>query len=111
MADDLDPMETREWLDSLDSVGDADPFRSQAAELASVLRRHGLRLTTLFWNGTGDHLNHEYQFDFSGGQELSAAEVAEMTGMSRGTAQRYLSHLHEIGPVQIRLRYGSGGRP
>ena len=125
MADDLDPMETREWLDSLDSVGDADPFRSQAAELASVLRRHGLRLTTLFWNGTGDHLNHEYQFDFdlpqartafertlaSGGQELSAAEVAEMTGMSRGTAQRYLSHLHEIGRVQIRLRYGSGGRP
>jgi two-component system CitB family response regulator len=47
----------------------------------------------------------------SGGQELSAAEVAEMTGMSRATAQRYLSHLHEIGRVQIRLRYGSGGRP
>ncbi len=46
-----------------------------------------------------------------GGQELSAAEVAEMTGMSRATAQRYLSHLHEIGRVQIRLRYGGGGRP
>ena len=43
--------------------------------------------------------------------ELSAAEVAEMTGMSRATAQRYLSHLHEIGRVEIRLRYGSGGRP
>jgi two-component system CitB family response regulator len=47
----------------------------------------------------------------SGGQELSAAEVAGMTGMSRATAQRYLSHLHEIGRVEIRLRYGSGGRP
>lgn len=47
----------------------------------------------------------------TGGQELSAAEVAEMTGMSRATAQRYLSHLHEIGHVEIRLRYGSGGRP
>jgi acetyl esterase/lipase len=46
------------------SVGDADPFRSQAAELASALRRHAVPLTTLFWNGTGDHLNHEYQFDF-----------------------------------------------
>ena len=44
-------------------------------------------------------------------QEMSAAEVAEMTGMSRATAQRYLSHLHEIGRVEIRLRYGSGGRP
>jgi response regulator of citrate/malate metabolism len=47
----------------------------------------------------------------SGEQELSATEVAEMTGMSRATAQRYLSHLHEIGRVEIRLRYGSGGRP
>ena len=37
--------------------------------------------------------------------------VAELTGMSRATAQRYLSHLHEMGRVEIRLRYGSGGRP
>ena len=47
----------------------------------------------------------------SSGQEMSAAQVAEVTGMSRATAQRYLSHLHEIGRVEIRLRYGSGGRP
>jgi len=24
-----------------------------------------VRLTTLFWNGTGDHLGHEYQFNFT----------------------------------------------
>ena len=47
----------------------------------------------------------------SGDRDMSAAEVAEMTGMSRATAQRYLSHLHEVGRVEIRLRYGSGGRP
>ena len=47
----------------------------------------------------------------SGDQEMSAAELAEVTGMSRATAQRYLSHLHEMGRVEIRLRYGSGGRP
>jgi two-component system CitB family response regulator len=47
----------------------------------------------------------------SGTQEMSATEVAEITGISRATAQRYLSHLHEIGRVEIRLRYGSGGRP
>jgi acetyl esterase/lipase len=46
------------------SVGDADPFRFQAAELALVLRRQGVPLTTLFWAGTGDHLGHEYQFNF-----------------------------------------------
>jgi len=46
------------------SVGDADPFQSQAIELASALKRNAVPLTTLFWAGTGDHLNHEYQFDF-----------------------------------------------
>jgi response regulator of citrate/malate metabolism len=45
------------------------------------------------------------------GEDLSAAEVADRSGMSRATAQRYLSHLHELGRVDIRLRYGSGGRP
>ena len=51
------------------------------------------------------------QLLMEGAEDLSAAEVAERTGMSRATAQRYLSHLHEIGRVDIRLRYGSGGRP
>jgi two-component system CitB family response regulator len=31
--------------------------------------------------------------------------------MRRATAQRCLSHLHELGRLDIRLRYGSGGRP
>lgn len=44
-------------------------------------------------------------------QDLSAAEVAERTGMSRATAQRYLSHLHDLGRVAVRLRYGASGRP
>jgi response regulator of citrate/malate metabolism len=44
-------------------------------------------------------------------QDLSAAEVAERTGMSRATAQRYLSHLHNLGRVAVRLRYGASGRP
>ena len=43
--------------------------------------------------------------------DFSAAEVAERTGMSRATAQRYLTHLHELSRVDIKLRYGSGGRP
>jgi two-component system CitB family response regulator len=43
--------------------------------------------------------------------DLSASEVAGRTGMSRATAQRYLTHLHELGRVGIRLRYGASGRP
>jgi acetyl esterase/lipase len=46
------------------SVGDADPFAAQAAELARALKQQAVPLTTLFWTGTGDHLNHEYQFNF-----------------------------------------------
>jgi acetyl esterase/lipase len=46
------------------SDGDADYFRSQAAELASALRRNSVPLTTLLWTGTGDGLGHEYQFKF-----------------------------------------------
>jgi acetyl esterase/lipase len=68
------------------SAGDADPFRSQAAELASVLRRHAVPLTTLFWNGTGDHLNHEYQFDFDLPQARTAFQrtLAFLAATTRG---------------------------
>lgn len=44
-------------------------------------------------------------------EDLSATEVAERTGMSRATAQRYLTHLHDLGRVVVRLRYGVSGRP
>jgi two-component system CitB family response regulator len=44
-------------------------------------------------------------------EDLSATEVAERTGMSRATAQRYLTHLHDLGRVAVRLRYGASGRP
>ena len=43
--------------------------------------------------------------------DLSASDVAERIGVSRATAQRYLSHLHDAGRVSVRLRYGAAGRP
>jgi response regulator of citrate/malate metabolism len=42
---------------------------------------------------------------------MTAAEVAESTGVSRGTAQRYLADLTRDGRVELTLRYGSTGRP
>ncbi|MEV0368852.1 response regulator [Streptomyces sp. NPDC050636] len=45
------------------------------------------------------------------GQPLSAQEVADLTGVSRSTAQRYLKHLQECGRVQLTLKYGGAGRP
>jgi response regulator of citrate/malate metabolism len=43
--------------------------------------------------------------------DLSASQVAERTGVSRATAQRYLSYLVREGLVRLELRYGSTGRP
>lgn len=45
------------------------------------------------------------------GTPLSAVELAERVGISRATAQRYLSTLADAGEVHLRLRYGSTGRP
>ena len=42
---------------------------------------------------------------------VTAVEVAEATGVSRATAQRYLSDLARDGRVRLTLRYGSTGRP
>jgi response regulator of citrate/malate metabolism len=44
-------------------------------------------------------------------EAMTAAEVAEATGVSRATAQRYLADLARDGRVELTLRYGSTGRP
>jgi response regulator of citrate/malate metabolism len=44
-------------------------------------------------------------------EALTAQEVAEATGVSRATAQRYLADLVAAGRVDLGLRYGSTGRP
>jgi two-component system, CitB family, response regulator len=43
--------------------------------------------------------------------EQSTAEVAQAVGISRTTAQRYLSSLADDGAITISLRYGTTGRP
>jgi response regulator of citrate/malate metabolism len=42
---------------------------------------------------------------------MTAQEVAEGTGVSRGTARRYLEYLEQQGQARLELRYGSTGRP
>jgi response regulator of citrate/malate metabolism len=42
---------------------------------------------------------------------LSALDVAESTGVSRGTARRYLEYLEGKGLATLELRYGAAGRP
>jgi two-component system CitB family response regulator len=45
------------------------------------------------------------------GTELSAIEVADQAGVSRGTARRYLEYLALVGSLELSLRYGAAGRP
>lgn len=45
------------------------------------------------------------------GEELSAAEAAEQVGLSRVSARRYLEHFVGAGAAEVRLQYGSAGRP
>ncbi|GAA1651035.1 response regulator [Georgenia ruanii] len=47
----------------------------------------------------------------SSGGDLSAAEAAELAGISRVSARRYLEHLADSGRAEVRLRYGEVGRP
>ncbi|MGL4175898.1 MAG: helix-turn-helix domain-containing protein, partial [Dermatophilaceae bacterium] len=42
---------------------------------------------------------------------LSASQVAENIGLSRVSARRYLEHFVATGRVDVRLRYGTTGRP
>ena len=42
---------------------------------------------------------------------LTAIEVGERAGISRGTARRYLDYLASVGTVELSLRYGAAGRP
>ena len=42
---------------------------------------------------------------------MSAAECADLVGISRVSARRYLEHLVDTGRVQVRNQYGTTGRP
>ncbi|WP_308075339.1 response regulator [Actinokineospora sp. PR83] len=44
-------------------------------------------------------------------EDMSAAECAAATRLSRVSARRYLEHFVEIGHAEVRLRYGGAGRP
>lgn len=48
---------------------------------------------------------------FAADRDLSAAEIAELVGVSRPTAHRYLMYLAKHGVIELHLKYGETGRP
>ena len=47
----------------------------------------------------------------SGAGDISASECAELVGISRVSARRYLEHYATTGLINVTLRYGTAGRP
>jgi response regulator of citrate/malate metabolism len=47
----------------------------------------------------------------SAGGPVGASAIAAQLGVSRPTAQRYLTELHRRGVLELELEYGSAGRP
>ena len=43
--------------------------------------------------------------------DLSAAECADLAGLSRVSTRRYLEYFVAMGKADVRLRYGVAGRP
>jgi response regulator of citrate/malate metabolism len=43
--------------------------------------------------------------------DISATDVSQAAGISRGTARRYLEFLCDNGTLELSLRYGAAGRP
>ena len=44
-------------------------------------------------------------------EDVTAVAVSERSGISRGTARRYLEYLALTGAIELSLRYGTTGRP
>lgn len=83
------------------------------AEQADVNRVFGLDRTDLTQQPlpkgcSAETLRVVEQILGSAAADLSAAEVADLLGMSRVSARRYLEYLHDQARVDVRLRYGAG---
>lgn len=98
----------RRFWESLDS-GQAD---QRAVDRALAVLREGDSPAGAMPKGrsavTADAVRDALQ---AADDALTAQQVADATGVSRATAQRYLADLVSAGRVDLRLRYGSTGRP
>jgi response regulator of citrate/malate metabolism len=93
-------------------LGQDAPLDQTSVDKALQAMRAGDSPTAAYRKGrsvvTGDSIG-EVLRDADGA--MTAVEVAEATGVSRATAQRYLADLARDGRVELSLRYGATGRP
>lgn len=84
----------------------------QEVDRLFALMRRGTRTTASLPHGAASPTAEQIVTVLREAQaDLSANDVAERVGISRATAQRYLSALARTDEVSLELRYGSTGRP
>ncbi|MEE9094786.1 response regulator [Pseudarthrobacter phenanthrenivorans] len=97
----------RRWREELDSVSTANQ--------ATIDNLYKARLAGIKAAAPAPRLQPTMQKVFdavrAARKPVNAAEIAEQLGVSRPTAQRYLSALERKGLLVLDLTYGSTGRP
>ncbi len=99
----------RERLAALDAIDQAD--QSDVDVLYGLLRGPATLPAGLPKGHSAPTLERVRDAVRAAPGDVSAAEVAAQVGISRPTAQRYLSYLAQHGVLELRLRYGTTGRP
>jgi response regulator of citrate/malate metabolism len=89
----------------------AEPEQADVDELFSMLRAPAAALSRPDKGHSAPTLELVRNAVPAGGGDVSAAEVADAVGISRATAQRYLTYLERHGIVKLQPRYGTTGRP
>ncbi|MDX6244704.1 MAG: hypothetical protein QOE76_2427, partial [Frankiales bacterium] len=97
----------RQLRDSLDSMGEAS--QDEVDALYSLL--HPVPADSVKSNTGAPTMSMVLRLVKDSGEDVTAADVAARLGISRATAQRYLSQLVSRGQVELALRYGAAGRP
>lgn len=76
---------TKDYPDAFISAGDGDPLESQSVELANEIRSQGIAVESVFFEGTGKNLQHEFQYalDTLDGQETLSKTLDFLSDKSR----------------------------
>lgn len=76
---------TDDYPDTFISAGDGDPLESQSVELANAIRSQGIAVESVFFEGTGKNLQHEFQYalDTLDGQETLVKTLDFLSAKSR----------------------------
>jgi response regulator of citrate/malate metabolism len=97
----------RRWRGQLTTIGEAD--QATVDSLYSLL--HGSSSPSASRRHLAPTMQKVLDAIRSADDPIGASQVAQELGVSRPTAQRYLTKLERHGLIELHLEYGAAGRP